>query len=195
MVAKVLREAEQEISTARAREEMGRVMHDGVLQTLAVVQRRSTDEDLRALAREQERDLRAYLFEQPRPAESLAVRLRTTIDTVARRHGVEVSGVLADDMPELPVEAAEALAGAMGEALTNAAKYSQAERIAVFAEPSDDGGVYCSVRDDGAGFDRTTTDLGRGIEYSIERRMAEVGGRAEVASTPGRGTEVQLWTR
>ncbi|MGI9602227.1 MAG: DUF5931 domain-containing protein, partial [Acidimicrobiales bacterium] len=42
MVAKVLREAEQEISTARAREEMGRVMHDGVLQTLAVVQRRST---------------------------------------------------------------------------------------------------------------------------------------------------------
>jgi len=195
MVAKVLREAEQEISTARARAEVARVLHDGVLQTLAVVQRRSTDDELRALAREQERDLRAFLYEQPRPAESLAVALRTTIDTVARRHGVEVAAVLADDLPDLPSEVAEAVAGAMGEALTNAAKHSGADRISVFAEPGEAGGVYCSVRDNGAGFERASTDMGRGLEHSIEQRMAEVGGRADVASAPGRGTEVQLWTR
>ncbi|MEZ5283068.1 MAG: hypothetical protein R2770_21640 [Acidimicrobiales bacterium] len=48
-VVRVLRRAEAEISTARAREEMGVVLHDGVLQTLAVIQRRSTDDQLRAL--------------------------------------------------------------------------------------------------------------------------------------------------
>ena len=193
LVARVLREAEQEISTARAREEMGRVLHDGVLQTLAVIQRRSTDEELRALAREQERDLRAFLNEQPRAAGSLAVQLRSTIDTVSRRHGVEVSCALAADLPDPAPAVAEAIAGAVGEALTNAAKHSGAARIAVFAEPADGGGVYCSVRDNGAGFGPADTDSGRGIKHSIEQRMADVGGRAEVASAPGRGTEVQLW--
>jgi len=194
LVAKVLREAEHEISTARAREEMGRVLHDGVLQTLAVVQRRSTDDELRALAREQERELRSYLYEAPRPAEGLAVRLRTTVDVVSRRHDVEIAAVLADDLPEPSDAVAEALAGAAGEALTNAAKHSGASRISLFAEPADGGGVYCSVRDDGAGFDRSATALGRGIEHSIEQRLTDVGGRAEVTSAPGRGTEVQLWT-
>ncbi|MEZ5166490.1 MAG: ATP-binding protein [Acidimicrobiales bacterium] len=176
------------------RAEMARVLHDGVLQTLAVVQRRSTDDELRDLAREQERDLRAFLYEQHRPAESLAVALRTTIDAVARRHSVSVAAVLADDLPSVPSAVSDALAGAMGEALTNAAKHSRAERISVFVEPDDDGGLYCSVRDNGTGFDRATTTPGRGLDQSIEQRMAEIGGRVEVTTAPGRGTEVQLWT-
>ena len=191
-----LREAENEISTVRAREEVARTLHDGVLQTLAVIQRRSGDDELRALARTQERDLRSYLFERDRPPADLGSALRAACDLVAQRHGIDVQAVLADDLPDLQSGASRALVGAVQEAATNAAKHSGAQRIFVFAEPSDeDGTVFCSVRDDGCGFDVATATAGAGLRGSIRGRIDDAGGRVEVDSTPGRGTEVRLWLR
>ncbi len=192
-IAAILRLAEREISAVRAREDVARVLHDGVLQTLAVVQRRSGDADLRALASEQERDLRSFLFEGERPPESLRRALRLASDEVARRHGVSIDAVIADDLPELSPHKAGALAGAVREALTNSAKHSGATSVSLYAEPADSGGVYCSVRDDGRGFDPEEATAGRGLSDSVRARVNGLGGRVEITSAPSRGTEVEMW--
>ena len=185
-----LREAERRISTAQAREEVARTLHDGVLQTLAVVQRRATDPDLARLARDQERELREYLF-GAEPAGELGPRLRTAAAQFEDRFGGQARVVLADDLPKLPAAVVDALAGAVGEALANAGKHAEAGLVTIFAEPDDDGCVFCSVKDDGRGF--SDRPEGVGLSRSVRGRIDEVGGRVEVDGNPGRGTEIRLW--
>ena len=202
-LARLLRRAEGEISAARAREEVARTLHDGVLQTLAIVERRATDPALARMAREQERDLREYLFGIARAGAPLAAGdaghtdvgppLRAAAARCEDHFGSRVQVVVADDLPDLPPAHVSALAGAAGEAMVNAGKHGAASKVLVYVEPSEDGGVFCSVKDDGAGFDTATTPEGVGLSRSIRGRMAEVGGRVEVRSAPGQGTEVLLW--
>ncbi|MEJ7582945.1 MAG: hypothetical protein WKF43_02440 [Acidimicrobiales bacterium] len=92
-----LRAAEMEISAVRAREEISRTLHDGVLQTLAVVQRRSTDADLAALARDQERELRQFLFGIKATAGDLTADLRSVADRFERRHGGRAEVIVVDE--------------------------------------------------------------------------------------------------
>lgn len=186
-----LREAERRISTAQAREEVARTLHDGVLQTLAVVQRRATDPELARLARDQERELREFLFGAEPPGGELGPRLRRAGAQHEARYGGTVRVVVADDLPRLAPPVVDALAGAVAEALANAGKHGRAEQVTVYAEPHDDGCVFCSVKDDGVGFDGAPE--GVGLTRSVRGRLAEVGGRVEVDGNPGRGTEVRLW--
>ena len=190
-----LRAAERRISLAQAREEVARTLHDGVLQTLAVVQRRSDDPALARLAREQERDLREYLFGTGTAlggGGDLGGRLRREAARFEDRYGGTARVVLADDLPDLAPPVVDALAGAVGEALANAGKHGGASTVTVFAEPLD-GEVFCSVRDDGSGFDPAAVREGQGLRRSVRGRVAEVGGRVEVDGGRGRGAEVRCW--
>ena len=107
--------------------------------------------------------------------------------------GGRVDVVVAPDLPALSAEHVDALAGAVGEALVNAGKHGHARRVTVFTEPGDDGGIECSVHDDGRGFDVSKVREGVGLSRSIRGRMEEVGGRVAIDSRPGAGTEVRLW--
>ena len=224
---RLLVRAEREVSAARAREEVARTLHDGVLQTLALVERRAGDEALARLARDQERELREFLFGTGAGAEGGAgggapgdletgalgraaraafERSRTTrgggdLGTALRAAAARFEGafggrvdvIVAEDVPKQRAELVAAVAGAVGEALTNAGKHGEASRVTVYAEPTEDGGLFCSVKDDGSGYDPSVVPDGVGLSRSVRGRMAEVGGRAEVASAPGFGTEVRLW--
>jgi signal transduction histidine kinase len=192
-----LREAESQISAARAREEVARTLHDGVLQTLAVVQRRSDDADLVSLARDQEQELRTYLFGVSRGPDragrtSVGVTLREAAARVERGYGLRTEVVLADD-PSVDDTVARALGGAVAEALTNAAKHGGARTATVYVEADEPAGLFCSVKDDGNGFDTAATTEGVGLTSSVRGRIAEVGGRVEVDGRPGRGAEVRMW--
>jgi signal transduction histidine kinase len=168
-------------------------LHDSVLQTLTLIQRRSTDPEVVTLARRQERDLRGWLFDETASAPAATAfraRLETVAAEVEERERVPVHVVAVGDT-EVDAEV-EALLGAVREAVTNAARHSNAGRVDVYAEASPDGlDVY--VRDQGCGFDPDTvaTDR-RGVAESIVARMQRAGGSASTDSRPGDGTEVEL---
>ena len=188
-----LRRAEREIAAARTREEVARTLHDGVLQTLAVVQRRAPDGELAALARTQERELREFLFGVDRAPGDLLTELRREGHSAERRHQLTVTVTAVDDPDPLPADSVSALVGAVREALTNAAKHGGASEVVVFVDPGEDGDpLFVSVHDDGCGFEPASTPEGVGLSGSIRGRIEDVGGRVDVASSPGHGTEVRL---
>lgn len=196
--ALLLRRAEDEISDRRARDEVARVLHDTVLQTLALVERRTagSDPELAAVARDADRDVRAYLFgEQDRGRVTFAGRLRREVARVQRGVDVPVVVNVLDDGLRLDGRTQDLLARAVAEAVANALEHAAPTQVVVFAEATDDGGAFASVRDDGRGFDPAAarTGEGHGIAESIVGRVESVGGRVEVRSSLGSGTEVAMW--
>jgi phage shock protein PspC (stress-responsive transcriptional regulator) len=178
---------------SQERAEVAAHLHDSVLQTLALVQRRAADpRAVAALARRQERELRAWLSGTPArsPAESLVAALEAAATEVEQAHGVVVEVVAVGDAPL--DEDGLAVVAAAREAVVNAAKFAGDEPIAVYAEASD-GRIHVFVRDRGPGFDLAAVPVDRrGVRESIVGRMERHGGRAVFSAGPGGGTEVQL---
>lgn len=196
-LARLLRRAEAEISTSRAREEVVRTLHDGVLQTLALVERRAGDPALARLAREQERELREFLFgtagDRTAGGRDLEAALRAAAARYEESFGGRVQVLVADDVPVLDAGSVAALTGAVGEALVNAGKHGRAGTVTVYVEPDKESAVFCSIKDDGVGFDPAVIPEGVGLSRSIRGRVVEAGGRVEVRAVPGAGAEVMLW--
>ena len=184
--------ADRSISAYRAREEVARTLHDGVLQTLAVIQRRSDDTELVSLARTQELELRDYLFGGADVASDLATALRAAARRAEERYPMRVDVICAPDLPRGGEREILAISGAANEALTNAAKHGGAATATVYAEPGEGHTFFVSIKDRGIGFDPESAHRGQGLKRSIEGRLTEAGGRAEISSHPGRGTEVRL---
>jgi signal transduction histidine kinase/phage shock protein PspC (stress-responsive transcriptional regulator) len=173
------------------RSEMAAHLHDSVLQTLALIQRAEDPREMWALARAQERELRAWLFGPSRaPTDSLALAAESLAARIEQRHQVVIETVIVGDLPV--DDRVVALLEAASEATVNAAKHSKTLSISVYFEVEPDV-VTAYVRDKGCGFEpeRVPADRG-GIAESIRARMERNGGRAEIHSSPGEGTEVKL---
>lgn len=192
-VARALADERAERVRSQERAEMAAHLHDSVLQTLALIQRRADDpREVATLARRQERELRAWLAGEPLvpEVESLAAALRAAAAEVEDLHGVAVEVVAVGDAPL--DERAAATVQAAREAMLNAARFAGAERIDVYAEATPER-LEVFVRDRGAGFDPGAIPADRrGVRESIVGRMARAGGEARVRSEPGGGTEVEL---
>ena len=177
---------------SQERAEVAAHLHDSVLQTLALVQKRADDPRAVAnLARRQERELRAWLDGgRPDPGDSLARSLEAAAAEVEETHGVPVDVVAVGDAPM--DERAAALVAAAREALVNAAKFAGGAPVQLYAEVGEER-AEVFVRDRGPGFDVAAVPADRrGVRESIVGRMDRHGGRAVVHSAPGVGTEVEL---
>lgn len=183
--------AERTRSDERA--EVAAHLHDSVLQTLALIQRRNTDpREVATLARRQERELRLWLSgRSERPDVELMAALRAAAAAVEVEHAVEIELVTSGEWPL--DDRAVAVLGAAREAMTNAARHAAGSgAISVFADATGDR-LEVFVRDRGAGFDPDAVPGDRrGVRESIVGRMRRAGGRAVIISSPDTGTEVEL---
>jgi signal transduction histidine kinase/phage shock protein PspC (stress-responsive transcriptional regulator) len=180
------------------RAEVAAHLHDSVLQTLALVQRRADDpREVVRLARMQERELRAWLLSGGEPDGSangaadgsVGAALDALAAEIETEHGVPVEVVRVRDCPAAGLQP---LLLAAREAIVNAVRHSGAVDVSVYLEVEPQR-VSIFVRDRGKGFDPAAVAPDRrGISGSIVDRLARAGGSAEVRSTPGEGTEVEM---
>jgi len=174
------------------RAELAAMVHDQVLHTLALIQRNSSDsKTVQRLARGQERSLRNWLYKPTGSAsELLAAAIEQIAAEVEDTYAVAVESVVVGDAKV--DDAVGALVAAAREALVNAARHAGVATISVYAEVEPDQ-VSAFVRDRGAGFDISTVNNDRhGVRGSIIGRMERHGGKADIKTEPGEGTEVRL---
>jgi len=119
-------------------------------------------------------------------------------DAIARAVG-EVEDAFAAKIDQVVVgdteldETLGALVQAAREAMINAAKHASVPEFSVYAEVEADQ-VTVFVRDRGRGFDPDGVSADRhGLADSIRGRMERNGGEVRLRTSPGEGTEVQLY--
>jgi signal transduction histidine kinase len=177
-------------------------LHDSVLQTLAIIQKKANNpREVMLLARRQERELRTWLYDGTAAVHdgprTLAQAIAAAADSVEADHGVVIEVVQVGDAAAS--DSVSALVAASREAMVNAAKHSGAAEISVFVEvePTPSGRTAeVFVRDRGKGFDTSViADDRHGIRDSLVQRMERVDGAARIHSEIGEGTEVQLVLR
>ena len=175
---------------ATERAEIAAHLHDSVLQTLALIQRRAGNEhDVVRLARAQERELRGWLYRDPgKEAGQLSERIKAAAAEVEDSLGNAVDVVSVGDTAM--TERHEALVQASREAMVNASRHGGGA-VSVYVEVAD-GGVEVFVKDRGPGFDPQSVPADRmGVRESIVGRMKRHGGSAVISSSAD-GTEVRL---
>lgn len=172
------------------RAEIAAHLHDSVLQTLALIQRRAGSEhDVVRLARAQERELRGWLFQDHgRESGQLSDRIKAAAAEVEDLLGNAVEVVTVGDAAM--TEAHEALVQASREAMLNASRHGGGT-VSVYLEATD-GQAEIFIKDRGPGFELGDVPSDRlGVRESIIGRMKRHGGSASILSTDD-GTEVRL---
>jgi signal transduction histidine kinase len=161
--------------------------HDASPDSVGIAVRRARDLSMAAL--DEAREVAAQL----RPPRIDEIGLGAAIRDLAETAGVPVeltfpTSLLPPDLiePKRQLDAFRVVQEAVG----NAARHGRASRV--FIDASLDGAtIRLAVRDDGIGFDRSTTPVGLGLA-GMQERATILAGELNVTSDPGNGTTVEL---
>ncbi len=203
----------QQLRVVEERQRIGMDLHDGIIQsiyavglTLEVMDGHLADGDV-AGARERLRDasdalnttirdIRAYILDlRPRRFEGddLAAGLQQLLLEFRANTLIAVDFTAEPNADRaLGPEARLALFHVAQEALSNAAKHSQATAVTVTLRAVDDG-VHLTIKDNGRGFDPAAAErrVGHGL-LNMQDRVQALGGTIELESRVGEGTEVKV---
>jgi signal transduction histidine kinase len=189
-------------AASRERDRLARGIHDSVLQVLALVQRRGAEvggeaAEIGRLAGEQEAALRALIAADGDGGSALAAGDLDLRALLTQEASASVSVVTPAGPVLLPAREAREVTAAVHAALDNVRRHCGAAARAWVLVDDEGEAVTVTVRDDGPGIPPGRLALaaadGRlGVSQAICGRMRDLGGSAQVTSTPGTGTEVRL---
>jgi PAS domain S-box-containing protein len=202
------------LAEERARRSIAADLHDHVGQTLALARvrlanarRAASEEKLKAMldevsesVLEASRETRHLVFDLGSPSMNeigLAAAISEWLDErIGDRYGLKTDFVDQAGRVPLTDDIQAILFRNVRELLTNAVKHAHAQTVSVRLE-RDDGDLRIVIRDDGVGFspdatDRKVEDTGGFGLFSIEERMADLGGTFEIVSEPGAGCTAVL---
>lgn len=180
-------------AAADERADIASHLHDSVLQTLALIQKRADDPgEVARLARGQERELRQWLFDAPEKLNSTVfAAVELACGEVEDLFGIRIAPVTVGTDRDLEDDSQAAVLAAR-EAMVNAAKHAAVDSVDVYAELFG-GDLSIFVRDRGVGFDPEQVPEDRhGIRDSIRGRVDRAGGEVQIRSSPGEGSEVSI---
>jgi signal transduction histidine kinase len=134
-------------------------------------------------------ELRPPILQQ----EGLAAALEARIEIVEQRAGLGAELII-EGVDRLPENVEHELYSIAIEALNNALKHAQAEKIVVSLLQRGTL-VKMKIQDDGLGFDQVAALESGGLGLiSMQERVSQLGAQFKISSEPGKGTllEVEL---
>jgi len=169
-----------------------RLLHDSALQTLEAIAAGSAGDpdSVRRHAWREAETLRLALRQGTSHVGGMIDRLSRLCAEFAEK-GLRVELVAGELEIEPGADVSGALCDATREALANVVKHGGVDRAHVRVT-DDEGAWLVTIRDHGRGFEASSTSRGFGLDNSIEKRLAEVGGWSRIESAPSQGTRVEL---
>jgi len=206
--------SELTIAEDRERRNIASLLHDDVLQKLALSKMKlsmlretlKSDEQLGALdnvhdyVSEMFRDMRSLTFDLCPPVLydiGLEAAVRDWLQKeLADERGIEVDFETQGQPLRLSEDVRVALYRAIREVLINVIKHAGAQKVHVTLANLDDT-VRVEVLDDGAGFDPASIEPGNESSgglglFTVRERLEYFGGSLEIESEPGKGSRVVL---
>src|SRR5262245_56281608 len=204
--------AEVTNAVTEERERISRELHDRVLQLLSNVRlraetcrrqlpddRQAVENELRTIEDNIEKaitEIRNLLTENQSGEElqagSLERRLKQELEIFCARTGFKLDFRCAIDPHNLPIIIEKELYFTLREAILNAVRHSRASELHLALKSSPQT-CEARLRDNGVGFDRSSTE---GTSHyglkGMRERIRKIGGKILVDTAPGKGTDIQI---
>jgi signal transduction histidine kinase len=209
MIRDITARVEAEEAVKQERQRLSRDLHDSVSQALysialgARTARALAERDPAALAgpldfvlEQAERglaEMRALIFELRPEAleqEGLVAAMSRRAAAFEAQHQVRVELALCNE-PAVPIAVKEALYRITQEAMQNTVKHAKATEITVSLRCAN-AAIVLEIRDDGQGFDTTSSFPGHLGLQSMRERASQLGGILVLESESGKGTSITI---